>query len=98
MLNFLKTVLEPLTSIFRVGFALSKTPHLHRTYLVTVRNDCMKKNTKALLSICKLSFVVERVLKLRATHCFHSQLITLKENVSNSFIFGLLISPEVGKK
>ena len=24
-------------SIFRVGFALSKTPHLHRAYLVTVR-------------------------------------------------------------
>ena len=26
-------------TLFRVGFALSKTPHLHRAYLVTVRKQ-----------------------------------------------------------
>ena len=31
------TKIQESNSIFRVGFALSKTPHLHRAYLVTVR-------------------------------------------------------------
>ena len=34
-------------SIYRVGFALSKTPHLHRAYLVTVRK-------RKSMTVCKL--------------------------------------------
>ena len=39
-----------------------------------------------------------QIIQKKIIHCVFSYQIPFEENVSNSFIFGLLISPEVGKK
>ena len=45
---------EETGSILKIGFALLKLPHLHRTYLVDICNQ----NFRAVFQVCKLLRIV----------------------------------------
>ena len=65
-LNLFSTVVkvQEADSIFKVGFALSKWPHLHRAYLVTIYNQNFIAVSK--LSLCVLIFkTTYTAMKLR---------------------------------
>ena len=54
-LNPLKTVLkfQEASSVLKMGFALSKWPHLHRAYLVTVR-EYLSQSVEIRWKLCKI--------------------------------------------